>query len=175
MTTVVCETLRAKIEEIGLGDVDDMHLVYGDPRVVRYVDCGEPLDRAGCVRWVEVTEQNVLTRGYGMCIVRCRVTREMIGFIGLVHPGGQDLPEIKYALSPRWWGRGFASELVAGLTAYGFQQLGMGRIIATVHPENSASVRVLERCGFGLHEQRTNEDGTCTLVYALSHRSGSAS
>ncbi|MEZ6164573.1 MAG: GNAT family N-acetyltransferase [Phycisphaerales bacterium] len=167
MTSLVCETHRARIEQIGPRDVEDMHLVYGDPLVVGFVDNGEPLDRAGCVRWVEVTEANVRTRGYGMCIVRCRETRELIGFIGLVHPGGQEVPEIKYALRPQWWGRGYASELVAGLTSHGITHLGMDRIIATVHPENTASARVLKRCGYRLIETRTNEDGSETLVFGF--------
>ncbi len=97
-----------------------------------------------------------------------------IVFCGVVHPGGQPTPEIKYAFRRDARGRRLANEVVRALLAHGFDTLGLERIIATVDPENTPSVRVLEATGMRLDGIVTHEDGERTATYALDRaRSGS--
>ena len=58
--------------------------------------------------------------------------------------------EIGYWLGHRWWGRGVATAAVRLIVAYAFGQLGLRRVYAEVFGNNPASVRVLEKAGFGL-------------------------
>src|SRR5881227_3139476 len=58
--------------------------------------------------------------------------------------------EVGYRLSPRMWGRGYATEGARALLRYGFDVLGLYRIVGLTHPENLASQRVL--CKAGLRE-----------------------
>ncbi len=62
--------------------------------------------------------------------------------------------EIGYTFAPDHWGHGYAAEAVAGLIPYLFDEVGVTRISAFVHPENGPSARVLERNGF-LYEGHT--------------------
>jgi RimJ/RimL family protein N-acetyltransferase len=127
---------------------------------------GQPLGRDDCVRWVEVTQRNYATRGYGMSAVELLEQQgAVIGFCGLVHPGGQPEAEIKYALLRQHWGSGYASEVAAALLAYGARQFGLSEIIATAAPDNLASHRVLQKAGMRQASVRRNDDGTCTLVF----------
>ncbi len=89
---------------------------------------------------------------------------QVVGFGGLVHPGGQPEAEIKYAFLRSHWGQGLASEAVPALLAYGASQHGLRRIIATVDPEHLASQRVLTKAGMSLVEHRKESD-SITLVY----------
>ena len=51
--------------------------------------------------------------------------------------------------APRqYWGQGYAQEAVTALVAYAFVSFPLHRITASVDPQNAASVRVLEKCGF---------------------------
>ena len=91
-----------------------------------------------------MTRRNVATRGYGMCAVVERASGAVIGFCGLVHPGGQPEAELKYALRREHWGRGYAS---AALTA--FLEIETRRPLrAYVVKHNVGSQRVLEKAGF---------------------------
>ena len=90
---------------------------------------------------------------------------QVVGFCGLVHPGGQAEAEVKYAFLRSHWGQGLASEAVPALLAYGATQHRLTRIIATVAPANLASQRVLTKAGMSLSHQRRNEDGSLTCVY----------
>lgn len=56
--------------------------------------------------------------------------------------------EISYDLSKEFWGKGIITEAVKKTCAYGFVQMNLNRIEATVVPKNKGSVRVLEKTGF---------------------------
>lgn len=78
-------------------------------------------------------------------------TGEPIGTIGLYKYTSQHMrAEMGYDLLKEHWGQGYMSEAVRGIINYGFVQLGLIRIEATVDPENKASIRVLEKTGFQL-------------------------
>ncbi len=74
------------------------------------------------------------------------------GVIGLVSQ--QDVhrktAEIGYWLGEPFWGQGIASQAVALVTQYGFEQLELLRIYAGVFAYNHASKRVLEKNGYQL-------------------------
>lgn len=166
MSTVLFETARLTARRLAAGDVDALLAVYGDREVVRWVGDGEPLDRAGCAEWVEVTDRNVATRGYGMvALVERGSAGPPIGFCGLVHPGGQVECEVKYAFLRSHWGRGYATEAVRALLAHGAAAHGLTEVIATVAPRNEASQRVLLKAGLRRGEPRRNPDGSTTLVF----------
>ncbi len=166
MSIIVFETPRLRARLLGPGDADALLAVYGDADVVRWVGDGQPLDRAQCEQWVEVTLRNYVTRGYGMVALLDRASGAVIGFCGLVHPGGQPEVEVKYALHRDWWGRGMATEAVGALLAQGAAAFGVARVIATAAAENAASHRVLRKAGLQPTELRRNDDGSFTQVFA---------
>ncbi len=147
LTTPLFTTERLLVRQIDHADIDDMFAVYGDAESMRWVGDGVPLPRDGCAHWVDVTRTNYEKRGYGMSALVLKTTGEVVGFCGLVHPGGQAEPEIKYALKRAFFGQGFASEAVIGMLRYGRETLGLRHIIATVAPENTVSLRVLQKAG----------------------------
>ena len=139
--------------------------VYGDPVAMALVGDGEPLALEECRRWIAVTHENYAKRGYGMLVVEDRETADVVGFCGLVHPGGQELPEAKYALAASSWGQGLATEALMGLLGWGHEVMAMPTIIATIHPEHGASQRVAHKAGMRATDPRREEDGTWTAVF----------
>jgi ribosomal-protein-alanine N-acetyltransferase len=164
--TWLFETPRLRVRRLGPADADAMHAVYGDAEAMRWVGDGEPLDRAGCNEWVEVTLRNYERRGYGMFAIVDRYSEDVIGFCGLVHPGGQAEAEIKYALRRDAWGRGIATEAVEALLQHGARTHGLRRVIATVAPDNAASQRVLLKAGMAKGALRRNDDGSFTQLFS---------
>jgi len=55
--------------------------------------------------------------------------------------------EISYRFSPVVWGRGYATEAAAACLRYGFQDLGLTRIIGVTQEANRGSQHVLEKLG----------------------------
>lgn len=78
-----------------------------------------------------------------------RKTGELVGtlgFHGLVPRDGR--AELGYDLVREYWGKGIMTEAVGELVRYGFEEMGLNRIEATVDSENEKSIRLLERLRF---------------------------
>jgi RimJ/RimL family protein N-acetyltransferase len=54
---------------------------------------------------------------------------------------------VGYRLLRNAWGHGFATEGARELVRYGFDSVGLHRIIGVTHPDNLASQRVLMKAG----------------------------
>ena len=159
------ETPRLVCRRLTPADLDVMYAVYSDADAMRWVGDGQPISRDGCVQWIDITLNNYATRGYGMFALALRQGGSVVGFCGLVHPGGQVEVEIKYALRRAFWGMGLATEAVEGMLGYGRDVHGINRVIATVAPQNLASQRVLLKAGMRDIELRNNPDGSRTSLF----------
>lgn len=168
MSGTVFVTDRLAVRRWRDDDLDALAAVYGDEDAMRWVGDGRAITRDECVRWLEVTRGNYAKRGYGMFAVEERTSPGVIGFCGIVHPGDQVDPEIKYAFLRAHWGRGLATEAVAGLIAYGAASHGLRSIVATAAPENHASHRVLLKAGMRRGALVRNDDGSRTQWFAWS-------
>lgn len=146
-------------------DLPALMAVYGDGEAMKWVDDGQPITQEECVKWLEVTKANYGKRGYGMFAVELQSAPGVIGFCGIVHPGGQQEAEVKYAYLRAYWGQGIATEALIGLIDYGVAKHKLGYIMATAAPENVASHRVLLKAGMRRGALRHNEDGTYTQVF----------
>lgn len=62
---------------------------------------------------------------------------------------------VSYLVHPKFQGQGMATAFVEEAKRFAETE-GMGSLYASIHPENVASIRVAERSGFQLTEQRTN-------------------
>jgi ribosomal-protein-alanine N-acetyltransferase len=81
--------------------------------------------------------------------------------IGVVHLGRKGIDsqeaELSFALHPNHWGKGLVPEASRAMLAHGFETLGLHRIYAECHPDNTASSRVMEKVGMrheGLFRQK---------------------
>lgn len=164
MCTTVFQSKRLICRRWIPDDIEPLFAVYSDAEAMRFVGDGQPITRRQCDEWLEVTQANYASRGYGMFALVEVASGLVMGFAGLVHPGGQPEVEIKYALRRTHWGRGFASEVVTELLAYGARAHGLQRIIATVAAGNVASQRVLAKAGMGIPYWSS-------VVWRVSHRS----
>lgn len=167
------ETPRLRCRRWVRDDLDALFAVYADPLGMRFVGDGQPITLEQCREWLDVTERNYAQRGYGMFALEDRASGNVVGFCGLVHPGGQPEPEVKYAFLRRVWGQGLATEAIPALLAFGHQAFGLARIIATVAPGNQASQRILSKCGATRQADRHHEDGSTTQVYEWRPAAGS--
>jgi RimJ/RimL family protein N-acetyltransferase len=79
--------------------------------------------------------------------VLLKETAEIAGVVMLT-PREGDM-ELSYLFFPEFWGLGYARESAAGLIQFGFEVLGLARIVAVTQSANSRSVRLLEALEMG--------------------------
>ncbi len=74
--------------------------------------------------------------------------------------------EVGYMLMTREWGNGFATEVCRALVEFGFEELGLESVFATVDDDHESSIRVLRKCGFEFHSYDFDEQGRYSVYVA---------
>ena len=104
-----------------------------------------PYTRADAEQWISFTRRQSPQTHFAI-----EVCGEAVGGIGF-EPGDdveRRSAEIGYWLGEDFWGRGIVPDAVRALTDYGFETLNFTRIFAVPFASSSASIRVLEKCGY---------------------------
>lgn len=139
---------RLALREFVSEDVDTLHRLNSDPRVMRYIGDGSVETRDAA--------QGAVTRsikyyrdypGLGVWPAENRRSGAFIGWFCLKYVPGTAEIEVGYRLAPEAWGLGLATEGARALLTHGFAELGLARIIGLTHPDNTASQRVLRKAG----------------------------
>lgn len=145
------ETQRLFLRAFARKDMTAYLAIIRDPRVQRYLGGGVPVftGEPHLTNWLNNVNGRLLRSK--TVFTWCMEEKETGAVVGRIDLGGfvrRSMADIAYYLSPAVWGRGLATEAVAEVTYFGLKDLGLHRIQATVMPENTASVRVLEKAGY---------------------------
>ena len=142
------QTLRLDFREFVPADYDDLWRLASDPRVMRYIGNGKPLSPEGATRVLgRMLGYPALYPDLGYWYASRRDTGAFIGWFSLKYAGRSPDIEVGYWLRPNAWGHGFATEGAQAMVDYGFDDLGLHRIIGVTHRGNKASQRVLMKAG----------------------------
>jgi RimJ/RimL family protein N-acetyltransferase len=167
----VPETARLILRGWRDEDVEPFAALCADPRVMRWVGRGDPQDRAQAEASLAAIRAHWVRHGFGLWAAQERDTGEFAGFVGLARLNDRSGDvEIGWRLRREAWGRGLATEGAVAARDHAFGDLGLVRLVALVHPENAASLRVVDKLGMSLERGRTSRRGTPELVYSLSAR-----
>lgn len=124
--------------------------ILQEPDIYKYFPPSPPPSLDKATRYIAHHLAHWQERGCGHWAVTLSKTGELIGWNGLEYLPETDETELAYLLSRSVWGRGFATQAARLAVEFGFEKVGLAAIIGLVHPENAASIRVLEKCGLHL-------------------------
>lgn len=129
-------------------DIADVHAYASDPEVTRWSTWG-PNSVAQTTTFVDDAAQGALVRDPTSFTLAAILDGAAIGSISVWTTDPHDRNgELGYTFHRAHWGRGYATEAVGQLLLLGFSVLRLERISATCHPDNSGSIRVLQKSGF---------------------------
>ena len=138
-------TARMTLRAFRPDDVENLVALDGDPQVMHFITGGRATPR-------DQIESEVLPaflRRTPFGFWAAEVEGEFAGWFHL-RPGPQappDEPELGYRLARRFWGQGLATEGSMALIATAFEAFGARRVTAQTMVVNTASRRVMEKCG----------------------------
>jgi len=140
-------TSRLALRAFTSDDVGPLHTILNEDGILRHFPNPEPPDRGRVQKFIAAQLQHWEEREYGWWAVEPRERHELIGWSGLQYLPDTDETEVAFLLSGRCWGKGLATEGARVGLAFGFERFHFGQIVAVAHPENAASLRVLEKLG----------------------------
>ncbi len=81
-------------------------------------------------------------------------TELFIGWVGMMDQemAGQQFVDIGWRLDPRFWGKGYASEMAKRFIEFGFDRLQLDAIYAIAPSINKPSIGVMKKIGMTLHQ-----------------------
>ncbi|WP_456276150.1 GNAT family N-acetyltransferase [Bacillus sp. AK128] len=153
------ETERMNLQILNLTHLEEVHNHFSDEQVTRFMDI-EPckdlkeaeeiirfhMEDSGC-RW------GIFTKS----------TEEFIGTVGFhyLRKGNDELvAEVGFDLARAYWGQGFMHEAMKTVILFGFSQMELTKMDATVDPNNERSIHLMKKLHFIQEEEL--QDG---LVY----------
>ena len=143
---------RLILKDFRVQDFKAVHRYTSDPEVTRHIPWGPfTEEETKTAIKMKITRQTEHPRRSYELAVTLKENSALIGECYLDSRNAQYREaEVGYVLNKDYWGRGFATEVVATLVKFGFEELGLHRIYGTCGPDNPASSRVLEKNGFKL-------------------------
>lgn len=163
----VLTTPRLLVRQFTTADADPLHVLCSDRRTMRYVGDGMVLDLRRCAEWIDECRADHADGRPGGWALEIHGEPGLAGYAGITSARRRSDPELIYLIRRDRWGQGLASELVPALIRHGFHELGLKRLVATVRPENTASVRVLEKSGMHCAGEEYAAEGILMLIFAL--------
>jgi RimJ/RimL family protein N-acetyltransferase len=145
---VVLETERLILRKFTTDDAAFMLALLNEPSFIDNIgDKGvKTIDEA--VSYIQTGPMASYQRlGFGAYLVELKEGGAAIGMCGLIKR--DELPDIDvgFAFLPAYWSKGYASEAARAVIDFGKREFGIRRTVAIVRPDNSGSIRVLEKLG----------------------------
>jgi RimJ/RimL family protein N-acetyltransferase len=146
------ETGRLLLRAHRADDLADCAALWADADVTRFIG-GTPKSRQNV--WFRILRYagHWALLGSGFWVITDRATGTFLGETGFGDFARgiaeiERMPELGWALMPSAWGQGIAREAVSAVCAWGDTHLRAPVTSCIISPENRASVRVAEICGF---------------------------
>jgi RimJ/RimL family protein N-acetyltransferase len=148
VTTI--ETSRLLLRPWQPDDLAELTRLLADPEVTRYLVLNEPFTPQDVAQVAARTLEQWKHNGFGPWVAIEKTTGRWVGRIGLNEiPDwpGPDNVEVGWELHHEFWGRGLATEGGRASMRYGFEVVGLARIMSATMATNAASRRVMDKCG----------------------------
>lgn len=156
------KTARTKIRKLKPSDKNRLIELLCDKSVTRNMAFpDEMLTKEGIRNLLEMTISSYDSKQplLSFAIVEYK-SDDLIGVSGF-SPLDKNELEVFYALLPKYWGKGYATEILESLTEFAFAETKYATIVAQITQSNNASIKIAEKNGFincGLREDPNYKD-----------------
>ncbi len=145
----IIETERLLLKRITNDDVNEVFELRSNPETMKYIPRPLVKTTEDALEHIAMIEDKIITNigiNWGITL---KGNSKLLGIIGYYRMQPENYrAEIGYILLPEFHGKGIIPEAVNKLIRYGFDDLKLHSIEAVIDPENLASEKVLQKCGF---------------------------
>ena len=147
-------------------DKADLIALFTDAAVMKHVGEGV-LTEAQAEEWWQKLFEKLYPQDFNIWAVFAKENLQYVGHAGIYpRPTRKEDWEFVYFLRRDAWGKGYATEIARRIIQYGFEDLRLPEVFATVDDDHFASIRVLEKSGMKFERFETDNDGRFS-VYSV--------
>jgi RimJ/RimL family protein N-acetyltransferase len=147
-------TQHLTLRPLAPADAHTLHGIYQVEGVLQYFPNPNPPPLEKVEQFIAGQQAHWDVYGYGDWGIVPKGETDIIGWAGLQFLPETDETEVGYLLSRQSWGKGYATEAACASLQFGFEHFDFPEIIALVHPDNAASLKVAVKCGLTVVEHK---------------------
>lgn len=159
------ETERCFIHSFQKSDIEDVKELYGNEEVRQYLG-GIRDEESMKVAFQEVLQSNDASQYW---VIRKKDGDHFLGMVSLSPHHDGIYFEVSYQFLPKWWGMGYAKEVVQAAIDYAFVEMKLSKVVAETQTANVASCKLLERLNMSV-EKTLERFGAEQALYSLTNR-----
>lgn len=160
------ETERLILRPFEASDAEVAFGWFGNPIVMRFTPTGADQNIEETKAKLAFFMQHQKLHGFSKWPILDRASGVAIGDSGLLVFEDCGWVDLGFRFAQPYWGKGLATEVASAWVRAAFNKFRLIRLGAFVHPENVASIRVLEKVGFRT-ERRATVMGMDSIVFSL--------
>jgi RimJ/RimL family protein N-acetyltransferase len=142
------ETPRLRSRPFVPDDAEAAFGWLGDPDVMRFIPTGPDGSVMDTRQRIAAYIEHQSVHGFSKWIICERGSQKPIGDSGLIIFPDSGKIDLGFRFSKPCWASGFATEIASAWIHAAFVDFQLDRLTAFAHPQNAASLRVLEKVGF---------------------------
>lgn len=139
----VIESERLILRPLMVEDAGDVFEWVSDPVVNRYMPYSLYQNVKQAEEWIALIPEE--ENEFAFCL---KDTKKVIGSGNVVYDTDRNGYELGYNLNRAFWGKGYATEAAKAMLKWAYDNLDAREFVAHHANANTASGRVLKKCGF---------------------------
>ncbi|MBO9198653.1 MULTISPECIES: GNAT family N-acetyltransferase [Niastella] len=144
----VLYTNRLELRQINASDITSLVKLANNKSIAnQIINIPHPYEEYHAVNRLSYVYRGFKEKTHYAFAIILRDEEQLVGEISL-HLKPALSAELGYWIGEPFWNRGFATEAIETITAFGFSKLGLTRIYAECHRDNLSSIRVLMKNNF---------------------------
>ena len=145
----ILETERLILRRVLPSDVKEMFELRSNPETMKYIPRPLVTNYDEALAHIKMMEDKIETNEGITWAITLKGDDKMLGVIGHYRIKPEHYrAEVGYMILPEYHGKGITTEAVQCVVDYGFNTMQLHSIEGVIDPENEASQRVLQKCGF---------------------------
>lgn len=167
------EASRIFLRHLEESDIDALFEIFSDEETMRYWSSPPFQVRSDAANYLADIQKLFQQKTLFQWGISLKENDKIVGTSTLFHLDMRNRrAEIGYILNRKFWKKGFVNEALNSLLKFAFDELYLHRLEADVDPDNTASIRVVEKLGFqkeGFLRERWHVNGRIcdTVFYGL--------
>jgi RimJ/RimL family protein N-acetyltransferase len=145
------QTARLVLRNFIDDDLEPFLAYRNEPEVAKYQGWEIPYPRENAKAFILSMKERTAPKqgGWIQFAIALKDTDELIGDLGCyIKEDDVRQARIGFTLAPKYWRKGYISEVILCLLEYLFEDMNVHRVVADCDVENVASYRTLEKLGF---------------------------
>ena len=170
MNDMILETKRLKLRYQRHSDIETLVNIWANTEVTKYI--GQPRKRDFLLNEFKKSAEIPKAEKYDLWVVIEKESEKVIGHCGYIDKQieGNIEIDLTYIFSPDVWGKGYATEIAQALKNYAFNDIGINRLIALIHPENIASANVARKIGMKIEKQIVRPNNEVRDLFVIENQ-----